>query len=143
MLMLPGRNRFGIKLFDDVFNEPFFADFDRNLNMLTDIKETDDKYTLDINLPGYTKEDISVSLEDGYLNIVANKDEKTEEKDKEGKFIRRERYTGHCHRSYYIGSQIKDEDIKASYKDGTLSLVVPKKEPPAIEEKPGSQIAID
>lgn len=135
MLLLPRRNRFGLELFDDMFKDPFFTDIDRNLSMLTDIKEDDNNYILDINLPGYAKEDIKAELRNGYLTVTASKDEKTEEKDEKGNYIRRERYTGKCRRSYYIGDNVKEEDIKASYKDGILNLTVPKKEAPALKDE--------
>lgn len=135
MWLLPRQTRLGLNLFDDVFDEPFFTKFDRTLNMLTDIKEVDDKYVVDIELPGYAKEDIKVELRDGYLTVNAKKDEKKEEKDEKGNFIRRERSTGTCQRSFYVGDEIKEEDIKASHKDGILNLTIPKKEPAKIEEK--------
>ena len=135
MLLLPKRNRFGLDLFDDVFKDPFFTDVDRNLSMLTDIKEENDNYIIDINLPGYAKEDIKAELRNGYLNVSATKDEKKDEKDEKGNYIRRERFTGSCRRSYYVGPDVKEEDIKASYKDGILNLTIPKKETAAIAEE--------
>ena len=135
MLMLPRKNYWGLDLFDNAFKDPFFTDPDMNLAMLTDIKEEEGNYILDINLPGFDKNDIKVELKDGYLTVNANRDESKEEKDEKGNYIRRERYTGKCSRSYYVGSDLKDADIKASYKDGILNLTLPKKETAAIQEE--------
>ena len=113
-------------LFDEMFSDPFFSMKESRL-MKTDIKEKKDKYLVDIDLPGYEKEDIKIEVEDGYLTIHATTDSHKEENE-EGKFVRRERYLGECSRSFYIGDDIKDEDIKASFKNGTLQLEIPKKE---------------
>ena len=105
--------------------------------MKTDIKEHDDHYDVMLDLPGFKKDDIHVSLENGYLTISAAKGLDKDEKDKEtGRYIRRERYAGACERSFYVGDQLTEEDIKAEYKHGVLKLTVPKKEvKPAVEEK--------
>lgn len=104
--------------------------------MRTDVKETEAAYELDIDLPGFKKEDVKAHLEDGYLTINASNETSNEEKNEEGKFIRRERHVGSCSRSFYVGDLVTEEDIKAKFEDGILKLVVPKKEPePAIEEK--------
>ena len=95
--------------------------------MRTYIKEKKDKYLIDIDLPGYEKENIKIELEDGYLTVHANRDTNNEEKE-EGKFVRKERYVGSCSRSFYVGDAVEIEDIKASFKNGTLKIEVPKKE---------------
>ena len=128
MLLVPRRN--GFDLFDDFFEDDFFPRKERNL-MKTDIKEKKDKYLLDIDLPGFEKENINISLENGYLNIEAKVDDEKENDDDE-KIVRKERFYGECSRSFYVGDQIKEEDIKAEFKNGILKIEVPKKE---IEDK--------
>ena len=104
--------------------------------MKTDIKDTKEGYELDIELPGYNKEDVSAELKDGYLTISASTKSDEGEKDENGKYIRRERYYGSCSRSFYVGEAITQEDIKARFENGILKLFVPKKEEkPAVEEK--------
>ena len=125
MMLMPRRNDFD--LWDDLFNDPFFANKPVVKNMKTDIIENDNSYLLNIDLPGYDKSDIKISVEDGYLTINAKKEESKEEKN-EGNFIRRERYSGECSRSFYIGEELEAEDIKASFKNGILSLDIPKQE---------------
>ena len=125
MLMIPRRNDFD--LFDDMFRAPFFHNNESKI-MKTDIKEHDDNYSITIDLPGYEKENIKAEVDDGYLTITATTDSKNEEKEEKGKFVRRERYFGECSRSFYVGEDVQTEDIKASFKNGTLKLVVPKKE---------------
>ena len=104
--------------------------------MLTDIKESDKGYELEMDLPGFKKEEIKASLENGYLIISAEKGLEQDEKDNEGKkYIRRERYTGSCQRAFYVGDEIEQGDIKASFKHGILRLDIPKKQPkPQVEE---------
>ena len=96
--------------------------------MLTDVREHEDHYDLEIDLPGFKKEDITVELENGYLTITANKGHDQEEKDKKGTIIRQERYSGTMSRSFYLGENYRTEDIKASFEGGVLTLNVPKKE---------------
>lgn len=122
MMMIPKRN---FDLFDGFFNDPFFERDERKL-MKTDIKEKKDKYIIDMDLPGYEKENIKISIEEGYLTINATMNSENEENDDEGKFVRQERYTGECSRSFYIGDNITENDIKASFKNGILKLEVPK-----------------
>ena len=110
--------------------------------MKTDIKENKDGFEVIMDLPGFKKEDVKIQLKNGYLNIQATREEKKDEKDDKGKYVRRERYTGTCNRSFYVGSSIKHEDIHAKYEDGILKLSVPKKAPKAVEEKDG-YIAIE
>lgn len=124
MMMIPRKNDFD--LFEDMFRDPFFTSNESKI-MRTDIKEHKDKYVIDIDLPGYKKEDIKLSVDDGYLTVHASMDSENEEKEK-GKYVRRERYMGSCSRSFYVGDAVKSEDIKASFKNGTLKIEVPKKE---------------
>ncbi len=123
--------------FDDMFRFPFDTiQRSKVPGMNVDVQEFDNGYQMDIELPGYAKEDIQADLKDGYLTISANHTENNEKKDKEGKYIRRERYYGQCQRSFFVGEEISEEDIKASFKDGILKIDIPKKEPkPAVEEK--------
>ena len=96
--------------------------------MKTDIKDTKEGYELDIELPGYNKEDVSAELKDGYMTISASTKSDEGEKDENGKYIRRERYYGSCSRSFYVGDAVEQEDIKAKFEDGILKIFVPKKE---------------
>lgn len=133
---------FGEDLFDS-----FFGDFTRPARsvaryntpvtnvMRTDIKETDTGYELDIDLPGYKKEDVQAELKDGYLTISAKTNTTKDEKDENGQYLRKERYSGSCSRSFYVGEQMQQQDIKARFEDGILKVSVPKKEEkPAVEE---------
>ena len=136
---------FNDNLFDDFFEFPFFDDraerklYGHNAKniMKTDIKEHKDGYELEIDLPGFHKDEIQAELKDGYLNISAAKQLNQDEKEKEsGKYIRRERYSGSCQRSFYVGAEITQEDIKAEFKHGILKLFVPKKEAkPEVEQR--------
>ena len=141
--MLP--SIFGENLFDDFFGDPFgmmprgrdplYGKHAKNL-MKTDIKEMEDGYELEMDLPGFKKEEISISLEDGNLTIQAAKGLDEDEKEKKtGRYIRRERYAGSCARSFYVGENLTDEDIKAKYENGILRLSVPKKPAKAVEAK--------
>ena len=119
----------GFNLIDDMFNDPFFTtSYDRTSTqiMKTDIHEKDGNYMIAMELPGYAKEDIKADLKDGYLTITAHKNETKEEKDAKVKCIHKERYTGTCNRSFYVGDEISQEDIKAAFKDGVLHLTFPK-----------------
>lgn len=142
-MMLP--TIFGENLFDDFMNDAFERNFfggrnplygkhSKNL-MKTDVKETETGYELDIDLPGFKKDEISAHLEDGYLTVSAAKGVDKDEKDNEGRYIRRERYSGSMTRSFYVGNAVTEEDIKAKYEDGILSLSIPKKDPKAVEAK--------
>mgnify|MGYP004523934965 CR=1 FL=1 len=141
--MLP--SIFGENLFDDFFNDPFmmtvpqgrdrlYGKHARNL-MKTDIRETDASYELDVDLPGFKKDEVSVELKDGYLTISASKGLDQNEADKKGKYIRQERYAGACSRSFYVGSSIQPEDIGAKYEGGVLCLSVPKNVKKQLPEK--------
>ena len=125
----------------DVFNDfdrNFFRGWDRPEHVLygknasrmmkTDVKETDSGYELDVDLPGFKKEEIRLELENGYLTVSASKGLEKDEKNEEGKYIRRERYTGNVRRSFYVGENLTEDDIKASFEDGILKLDLPKKE---------------
>ena len=140
---------FGENLFDDFFGDfPFYYDKDmKNVEkklygrkashvMKTDIKETDNGYELVVDLPGFTKDEVQATLENGYLTISAEKGLDKDEKEKDsGHYIRRERYAGACQRSFYVGEDIEQEDVKAEFKHGILKLFVPKKEAKkAVEE---------
>lgn len=142
-MMLP--TIFGENLFDDFMDDAFERNFfggrnplygkhSKNL-MKTDVKETETGYELDIDLPGFKKDEISAHLEDGYLTVSAAKGVDKDEKDNEGRYIRRERYSGSMTRSFYVGDAVTEEDIKAKYEDGILSLSIPKKDPKAVEAK--------
>ena len=134
---------FGESLFDDFDNLMNFSfpDVDKTLygkhakNMMkTDVKETDSSYELDIDLPGYKKEDVNAKLTDGYLVISASTSSEKNEGDENateenGKYIRRERFFGSCSRSFYVGEDITEEDIKARFENGVLKISVPKKQP--------------
>ena len=124
MMMIPRRHDFD--LFDDMFRDPFFNEGESKL-MKTDIKEKKDKYLIDIDLPGYEKDNIKIEIQDGYLTIHASVNKENDDEEK-GKYVRKERYAGECSRSFYIGDNIKEEDIKAKFKNGTLTLEIPKKE---------------
>ena len=127
-MLLANRN---YNLFDEMFKDPFFTrPFEK-----TDIHEKNGNYMIEMELPGYVKEDIKADLKDGYLTITASKNETKEEKDSKGNCIRKERYTGTCNRSFYVGEQVTQDDIHASFKDGILSLQVPK-DIPKVEDSP-------
>ena len=129
-MLVPRNNNLGVSLFDnmfdDFFKDPFFARNNVAKVMKTDIQEKDKNYILDMDLPGYDKEDVKAQLKDGYLTITAQKNTNNEEKDEQGNYIRRERYCGKCSRSFYVGDSIKEEDIKASFNNGILELTFPK-----------------
>ena len=128
---------FNDNLFDDFFdfNYPTFR-YDTTELMKTDIKETDNGYEVTMNLPGAKKEDVKAELKDGYLTIQASSNTSKDEKDNDGRYIRRERYAGTCSRSFYVGDAVTQEDIKAKFENGTLTLDIPKKDAkPAVEQK--------
>lgn len=124
-------------VFDDLM-ENVFAPFDMpsmNSLMKTDIRKKDGKYLLDIDLPGYRKEEIRIALYNGTLTISAEHHDTDEEKDAKGNILRQERYRGACSRSYYVGEGIKDSDVHASYENGILTIEVPTEEKKEQEEK--------
>ena len=136
---------FGENLFDDWFGFPTGRDF-RNIErklygknaahvMKTDVTEHDDHFEIAIDLPGFKKEDVTIDLENGYLTVGAAKGVDKDENDKEGKLIRQERYSGAMQRSFYVGENVTEEDIKAKMEHGVLTLTIPKKETPKLPEK--------
>jgi HSP20 family molecular chaperone IbpA len=133
---------FGESLFDDLFDEVTrptrsMARYSTPTTsiMKTDVKENENGFELDIDLPGYKKEDVKAQLKEGYMTISAETNQDKDEKDDNGKYIRRERYYGTCSRSFYVGEDITEEDIKAKFENGILKVFVPKKEAqPAVEE---------
>ena len=136
MLQTDKQYVFEFPFFDDRAERKLYGHNAKNI-MKTDIKEHKDGYELEIDLPGFHKDEIQAELKDGYLNISAAKQLNQDEKEKEsGKYIRRERYSGSCQRSFYVGDEITQEDIKAEFKHGILKLFVPKKEAkPEVEQR--------
>lgn len=145
---------FGESLFDDLMDfrfpteeeffgkrNPLFGKHGKNL-MKTDIREKDGSYELDIDLPGFKKDEVKAKLENGFLTISAEKGLDRDQKDKEGRFIRQERYAGAMSRSFYVGDSVKQEDITAKFEDGILRLSVPKQEMKKLENK-NQYIAIE
>ena len=132
MMMIP-RRRNEFDLFEEMFNDPFFTRGENKL-MKTDIKEKKDHYELEVDLPGYEKEDIKIELSDGYLTVHASMN-KSVDSENDSKYVHKERYVGECSRSFYVGNNIKEEDIKASFKNGTLKLTLPKEKQEKQEEK--------
>lgn len=124
-------------VFDDMFSFPFSGmSRQRNNQMSTDVQDLGKDYQLDIELPGYDKKDIRAELRNGYLTILASTASDKEEKDSDGKFVRRERYSGNCQRSFYVGDNLKETDIHANFENGILKLVFPKEEQrQPVEEK--------
>lgn len=142
---------FGEDLFDDMMDFSFENEFFGRKNplygkraknlMKTDVKETEKGYELDIDLPGFKKEEVQASLENGYLTISASKGLDKDQQDKKGRYIRRERYTGAMSRSFYVGEGVEQKDIHAKFENGILKLTVPKENPQKVEEK--KHIAIE
>ncbi len=120
MMMIPRSN---FDLFDDIFGDSFFKKEDKM--MKTDIRETENGYIIDVDLPGYKKENIKIDVTDGYLTINAKMNQKNTE-DNNGKYVRRERFFGECSRSFYVGESVEALDIKAKFQNGILSLEIPK-----------------
>ena len=142
-MMLP--SIFGENLFDDFMTTPWEREFFGGKNplygkhqkniMKTDVREKVDVYEVDIDLPGFKKDEITAKLENGYLTVSAQKGLNKDQKDENGRYIRRVRYAGHCSRSFYIGEGVEQEEIKARFEDGILRLTVPKKEKKQVEQK--------
>lgn len=142
-MMMP--SVFGESLFDDLMDFPFEKELFGRRNplygkhakniMKTDIRECDNAYEMDIELPGFKKEDVSAKLENGYLTISAAKGLEKDEKTDKDVYIRRERYAGQCARTFYIGEDVQQEDIKAKFEDGILKVTIPKVEHKAVEAK--------
>lgn len=147
--MLLPRRKTEFDLFDNMFNDPFFErgfepimrhEPSRIRPMSADIREKDGNYIIDMDLPGYEKENIAIELENGYLKVSAKSEFNNESKDENGSYIHRERFFGECSRNFYVGDNLKEENIKASFKNGTLTLVFPKEEEKKIESKKYIQI---
>ncbi len=146
--MLP--SIFGENLFDDWFDFPSFPEFrniDRKLygrhaahEMKTDVREHEDHYEVDVDLPGFKKDEIRLELENGTLTVHAAKDLEKEKTDKAGKVIRQERFSGAMQRSFYVGEALTEEDIGAKFENGVLSLNIPKKDVKKLPEKKVIQI---
>lgn len=142
--MLP--SIFGENLFDEMFDEafdmmpvfgrrnPLYGKHGKNL-MKTDVRETKDSYELDIDLPGFKKDEVKVDLKDGYLTISASKGLDKDEQDKKGRYIRRERYAGQCSRSFYVGDGVEAKDVHAKFEDGILRLSMPKAAPKELPQQ--------
>ncbi len=130
-------NDFRNSFFEDMLNMPFSMKTGSSISQMhSDIKEMENEYQIEINLPGYARDDIQADIKDGYMTISASRSEEKDEKDDNGRYLRRERYSGSCQRSFYVGKDITEEDIKAKFKDGVLLVKVPKKEKlPISEEK--------
>ena len=140
-MLVPRSNR----IFNDLMTDPFDNFFGTmaapsvkttpNL-MRTDIRETETGFELTIDLPGFKKDDVQAELKDGYLTITAQTQSESEDKDEEGTYVRKERFSGKCSRTFYVGDDIEEDDIKAKFEDGVLKIAVPKKqEQPKLEEK--------
>ena len=142
-MMMP--SIFGENLFDDFMNDfafPAFPDVDKALYgkhaknlMKTDVKDTKDGYEVDIDLPGFKKDEIKIQLNNGTLTVSAAKGLDKDEEDKEKKYVRRERYAGAMSRSFYVGEHVTEEDVHPKYENGILSFTIPKKEQKAVEQK--------
>lgn len=124
MMLVPRRDNFD--LFDDFFGNDNFIKTKNTSLMKTDIKETDTKYIIEMDLPGYDKENINIELNNGYLEVRA-KQEREENEEENTKYVRKERFYGECSRSFYVGDDITEEDIDAEFKNGILIVNVPKK----------------
>ena len=142
-MMVPmRRNR---NLLSELMTDPFDAFFNaasapmQKMSptlMRTDIKETESGFEMTIDLPGFKKEDVQAELKDGYLHIEAQTKSETEDKDANGTYVRKERFSGKCSRTFYVGEDVEEKDIRAKFEDGTLKIDIPKKqEQPKLEEK--------
>ena len=133
---------FGENLFDDFMDgfafptgRSFFEMPAQNV-LKTDIKETENGYELAVEMPGYNKDDIKAQLKDGYLTIGASVEKNNDQKDENGRYLRKERYSGSVSRSFYVGESVKEEDIHAKFDNGVLTVDIPKEEPAkAVEAK--------
>ena len=143
---------FGENLFDDFFDDdfsmfpaltgrnPLYGKHAKNL-MKTDVRETENTYELDIDLPGFKKDEISIDLKDGYLSISAAKGLDRDQEDKKGKYIRQERYAGACSRSFFVGEGVEPKDVSAKFEDGILKISLPKQVKKELPQS--SRIAIE
>ena len=128
MMMIPRRKSDSWDLFNGLFEGDEFFTKNENSIMKTDIKEKSDKYVIEIDLPGYEKENINLTLKEGYLEVSAAVRKESDSGEDE-KYVHKERYYGHCARNFYVGDNVTEEDIKAEFKNGTLKIDIPKKEP--------------
>lgn len=126
---------FGETFLDNFFNDSFSRPYQANNLMNTDIQETEQGYMLTMDIPGVKKEDVKAELKNGYLTIQAASKTSNDEQDSDGNYIRRERYYGSCSRSFYVGEDVEQEDVKARFEDGTLKILIPKKETGATMEQ--------
>ena len=125
---------FGEDLLDDFFGEPFGGyDYSESGLMTTDVKDSDKGYEVTMNMPGVKKEDVKAELKDGYLTVSAETNTRKDEKDEDGKYIRRERYAGSTSRSFYVGDGVKNDEVHAKFENGVLKLSIPKKAAQEIE----------
>ena len=131
-MMLMPRRKGSFDLFDDFFKDDDFFSQRTNALMKTDIKEKKDKFVIEMDLPGYNKDNINIELNNGYLTISANVSKENNEGDDE-KYVRQERFFGECSRSFYVGDEVEKEDIEAEFKNGILKIDIPKKEEKKIE----------
>ena len=143
---------FGENLFDDFFDDdfsmfpaltgrnPLYGKHAKNL-MKTEVRETENTYELDIDLPGFKKDEISIDLKDGYLSISAAKGLDRDQEDKKGKYIRQERYAGACSRSFFVGEGVEPKDVSAKFEDGILKISLPKQVKKELPQSP--RIAIE
>lgn len=131
MRYLPGFHN----VFDDFFDTQFFTPTATVNSMLCDIKDNGSEYEMNMALPGYKKENIQLKLEKGYLTVTATANTETEDKDDQGKVIRRERFTGTAERKFYVGDQMREDDIHAKFENGELIITIPKEIPERIEDK--------
>ena len=127
---------FGETFLDSFFDEPFMRSYEEQGLMSTDVEDTAQGYVLTMDMPGVKKEDVKAQLKDGYLTIQATSGSHNEEKDQNGRYIRRERYYGSVSRSFYVGEDVTEEDIRAKFEDGTLKILIPKQEEkPKVDQK--------
>ena len=138
MMMIP-RKRHDFDLFEDMFSDPFFERKESKI-MRTDIKEKGNNYIIEVDLPGYDKENIDIEMENGYLKVTAKTTQNIDKSSDDERYIHKERFYGECSRSFYVGDNVKEEDVKASFKNGILSLCIPKEEQRKLEEKKKIQI---
>ena len=131
MMLMPRRS---YDLFDEMFDDSFFRGHENRTSLMkTDVLEKDGNYLLEMDLPGFSKDDVRAQLHDGYLTIQAERKTSADKKDENGKYVFRERHTGSCSRTFYVGEHVTQEDIKASFENGTLKLTFPKMTPERIE----------
>lgn len=134
-MMIPRRN-----FFDEVFDDSMFSKKETRI-MKTDIQEKDGNYIFTIDVPGFEKEGINIDLENGYLTVSATMNKDVDEEKEDGKYIYKERYCGECSRSFYVGDAVKEEDVKAGFKNGILTITIPAEK--QVEQETKKRIQID